>query len=324
MDDIQFDNLVKRLARTRVTRITAMRGLAGGGLAGLARAAVPDEATAARLRKKNEQLRKTQPSKEQKQAKLQQDDGSAYGRGGGSGKQGRVISEKKGKKKPLCHCPDGNPANCQTLKVKKKARNKHLKQHQFDYIGACTSPTPCTNHSECDPQVCVNGVCQPCTHDSQCATPRTCNKVTGQCVVEGTTTTGQPGTTTTTTAAPCLANDGECSVDGPGECCSTICCRDTTSTTGGICATDGGNCCNRPNLGGYCPANAPFCCGTAACCVDSSVCCASALNPPRTCCPSGFVCEPTNGFCIPARDTPARDAEVEDPTVARIRGGKSE
>ena len=120
----------------------------------------------------------------------------------------------------------------------------------------------------------------------------------------------------------CLSNDTECNTNRPGECCSTICCRDTTSTTGGICATDGGNCCNRPNLGGYCPANAPFCCGTAACCVDSSVCCASALNPTGTCCPSGFVCEPTNGFCIPARDMPAREAEVEDPTVARIRGGK--
>jgi len=120
----------------------------------------------------------------------------------------------------------------------------------------------------------------------------------------------------------CLSNDSECNTNRPGECCSVICCRDATSTTGGICATDGGNCCNRPNLGGYCPASAPFCCGTAACCINSSVCCASALNPTGTCCPDGYECEPTNGFCIPAREAPARNAEVEDPTVARIRGGK--
>lgn len=121
----------------------------------------------------------------------------------------------------------------------------------------------------------------------------------------------------------CLSNDTECNTNRPGECCSTICCRDTTSNTGGICATDGGNCCNRPNLGGYCPSTAPFCCGTAACCINSSVCCASALNPTGTCCPDGYECEPTNGFCIPINGV-QRDAEVEDPTVARVRGGKVE
>jgi hypothetical protein len=121
----------------------------------------------------------------------------------------------------------------------------------------------------------------------------------------------------------CLSNDTECNTNRPGECCSTICCRDTTSNTGGICATDGGNCCNRPNLGGYCPASAPFCCGTAACCVDSSRCCASALNPTGTCCPDGYVCQFETGFCVQGNNAP-RDAEVEDPTVARIRGGKVE
>lgn len=121
----------------------------------------------------------------------------------------------------------------------------------------------------------------------------------------------------------CLSNDTECNTNRPGECCSVICCRDTTSNTGGICASDGGNCCNRPNLGGYCPSNAPFCCGTAACCVDSSKCCASALNPTGTCCPDGYECEQTNGFCIPS-DSVTRNAEVEDPTVARVRGGKVE
>jgi hypothetical protein len=55
--------------------------------------------------------------------------------------------------------------------------------------------------------------------------------------------------------------------------------------------------------------------------VDSSVCCASALNPTGTCCPSGFVCEQSTGFCEES-DAAPRNVEVEDPTVARIRGGK--
>lgn len=120
----------------------------------------------------------------------------------------------------------------------------------------------------------------------------------------------------------CLSNNTDCNTNRPGECCSAICCRDTTSSTGGICATDGGNCCNRPNLGGYCPASAPFCCGTAACCIDSSKCCASALNPTGTCCPDGFVCDLNTGFCTPGAE--ARAASVEDPTVQRIRRGKAE
>ncbi|MFT4037292.1 MAG: hypothetical protein QM692_03855 [Thermomicrobiales bacterium] len=119
----------------------------------------------------------------------------------------------------------------------------------------------------------------------------------------------------------CLDNDTECNTNRPGECCSEICCRDVTSTTGGICSTSGGNCCNRPNQGGYCPAGAPFCCGTAACCASSTECCASALNPTGTCCPSGFTCDQYNGFCIPAAGVESRDAEVADPTVARIRAG---
>lgn len=119
----------------------------------------------------------------------------------------------------------------------------------------------------------------------------------------------------------CLSNDSECNTNRPGECCSVICCRDTTSSTGGICATDGGNCCNRPNLGGYCPPSAPFCCGTASCCVDSSRCCASALNPTGTCCPDGFVCDLGTGFCEENNNV-AREADLQDSTVARIRGGK--
>lgn len=74
-------------------------------------------------------------------------------------------------------------------KVKKKARKKHLKNHQFDYEGACVPPKTCSNNSECAPQVCVSNVCQPCTQDSQCDAPAVCNKATGSCQAPTTTTT---------------------------------------------------------------------------------------------------------------------------------------
>lgn len=122
----------------------------------------------------------------------------------------------------------------------------------------------------------------------------------------------------------CLSNNTECNTNRPGECCTTICCSDATSTTGGICATDGGTCCNRPNRGGYCPSNAPFCCGTAACCADGKRCCSGALNPTGTCCPDGRRCDAESGFCVLESESVSRDDEADDPTVTRIRSGKSE
>jgi len=40
----------------------------------------------------------------------------------------------------------------------------------------------------------------------------------------------------------CDDTDVECNVNRPSECCSNNCCLDTTSSTGGICATSGGRC----------------------------------------------------------------------------------
>jgi hypothetical protein len=45
--------------------------------------------------------------------------------------------KNKEKKKPFCHCPTSNIRTCVTLKLKKKARNNHLKTHPFDRKGAC-------------------------------------------------------------------------------------------------------------------------------------------------------------------------------------------
>lgn len=40
----------------------------------------------------------------------------------------------------ICHCPDGNPDNCQTQSVGIPASFVHLTQHDNDYAGACQVP----------------------------------------------------------------------------------------------------------------------------------------------------------------------------------------
>jgi hypothetical protein len=46
VDGTQFDQLTKRLTTTRITRLTALRGLAVGAVATALRFAAPDEADA--------------------------------------------------------------------------------------------------------------------------------------------------------------------------------------------------------------------------------------------------------------------------------------
>ena len=45
--------------------------------------------------------------------------------------------KNKEKKKPFCHCPTSNIRTCVTLKLKKKARKAHLREHPFDRTGPC-------------------------------------------------------------------------------------------------------------------------------------------------------------------------------------------
>ena len=37
----------------------------------------------------------------------------------------------------ICHCPDGNPNNCQTQNLPVVATISHLQNHQYDYPGVC-------------------------------------------------------------------------------------------------------------------------------------------------------------------------------------------
>jgi hypothetical protein len=91
--------------------------------------------------------------------------------GGALGFHGLVsASGKKGKKGLWCHCPDGNPDNCFTLKLKKQARKRHKTKHPFDYAG------------ECQPLICPPGQtnCGGTCKDLQ-ADPANCGTCGTQC-----------------------------------------------------------------------------------------------------------------------------------------------
>lgn len=98
--------------------------------------------------------------------------------------------DKKGKKKTICHCPTSDPAGCNTIKVGKKSRKKHLKNH-CDYKGACQpgfNPCAvgslCTNDDQCSgSDVCRNGNCVPgCKTQADCSDGFQCKN--GGCVCE--------------------------------------------------------------------------------------------------------------------------------------------
>ena len=119
----------------------------------------------------------------------------------------------------------------------------------------------------------------------------------------------------------CSRTDIECNVNRPGECCSAQCCFDVTSSIGGICPTDGANCCGLTNTGGYCTTTAPVCCGENACCRTGEVCCSSFRLTTGYCCPAGNTCDfnQPNG-CLPSvAATASRSAATEGSVEPRRR-----
>jgi hypothetical protein len=75
------------------------------------------------------------------------------------------------RKRTICHCPDTDPKNCVTLRLRRKRARKHLRQHPNDYKGACAKqpkPVPTCTVEQCAAlgQVCCTtgskvGTCQP-------------------------------------------------------------------------------------------------------------------------------------------------------------------
>ena len=97
----------------------------------------------------------------------------------------------------------------------------------------------------------------------------------------------------------CLDVDVACNVNRPAQCCNQNCCLDTTSSTGGICASAGGRCCGQHATGGYCSEFFPQCCGQNACCGINDTCCGTPQDPNGYCCPPGQECCVSPSGCCP-------------------------
>jgi hypothetical protein len=100
-----------------------------------------------------------------------------------------ALARKK-HKRTICHCASAATETCTTLKLKKKAAKKHLKNH-CDYKGACipgvnpcAPQTRCANDDECPgSEVCRNSACVPgCKTTADCSNDFICKN--GGCVCE--------------------------------------------------------------------------------------------------------------------------------------------
>jgi len=77
---------------------------------------------------------------------------------------------RRRRKRTICHCPDTDPKNCKTLRLRRKRAKRHLRQHPNDYKGECRkqpNPAPtCTTDVDCAGPICCTtgkkaGTCQP-------------------------------------------------------------------------------------------------------------------------------------------------------------------
>ncbi len=108
MDAERFDTMIRRLGATRLTRMRALRGVAGSAMAALMGGALLAAATDA--------------------------------------------ADRRRRKRTICHCPDTDPKNCTTLRLRRKRARRHLRSHPNDYRGECQKqpkPAPTCTAEEC-------------------------------------------------------------------------------------------------------------------------------------------------------------------------------
>src|SRR5215211_789495 len=74
MEDQRFDDLVKRLCTTRLTRLSALRGLAGGAAAALTGALLASDDTEAKKRARGENHKKHRAQSQDKKVRSQSQD----------------------------------------------------------------------------------------------------------------------------------------------------------------------------------------------------------------------------------------------------------
>ena len=72
------------------------------------------------------------------------------------------AADRRRRKRTICHCPDTDPNNCTTLRLRRKRAKKHLQQHPNDYKGKCQkqpnlAPTCTAEQCAAIGQVCCTG-----------------------------------------------------------------------------------------------------------------------------------------------------------------------
>ncbi len=153
MDGTQFDQLVKRLATTRLTRLTALRGLTVGAVTALSGVGLGREEAGAKKKNRDEkEIRICNcPGTDPAQCKTQK-------------------KEKSKAKKTLRRNPCAYRGRCQSG------------------VSGCTATVPispppgpqCNNNGQCSGgQVCEGGQCVACTADPQCGGGLVC--LSGAC-----------------------------------------------------------------------------------------------------------------------------------------------
>ncbi|MCA9881097.1 MAG: hypothetical protein KC442_25030 [Thermomicrobiales bacterium] len=98
---------------------------------------------------------------------------------------------RRRRRRVMCHCPNNDPAQCVTVRLRRKARRQHLR-HNCDYkgpcqpgvVGTCTPPPQCVKDSDCTgSDVCRDGSCVAgCRTTADCGAGFVCTN--GGCVCE--------------------------------------------------------------------------------------------------------------------------------------------
>jgi hypothetical protein len=182
MDATTFDQLIKRLATTRLTRLTALRGLAAGGVAALTGVRLFSEDGRAKKPNRNPQRFKvclcspasckTVAKKKEKVKKLLKKNACAY-----KGKC-TLVNPCVATLTPLTPTPPPPPPgfNCTTAGCVGERAGLICDTGTGQCVN-CTSYTQCGSVTGAGARACLAGLCrggEACTSDPQCFNPLFC------------------------------------------------------------------------------------------------------------------------------------------------------
>jgi hypothetical protein len=286
MDDQRFDDLIRTLAATRISRAGALRGLVGGALAAVAATALDGDEASAKAKKR-----------------------------GGKGRKGGVRAQRAAQadagKITICHRTSSETNPVVVIRISANARNPHVDHHD-DFVPAaedgCCLDSECSDlDDDCNVgRCCVSddgeGACVQVARDPlpDCDDGLFCT-VDDRCVLSSdgvsAVCTGDPRDCSEEDVPPCITGvcdeeAGECVARvNEGEECSTDdpCLEDETCQTDGTCG--GGT--------DVCPGNE---CTASVECEPNQCCCQRQGQGPRGRCVGRPACLGSQGgdrICLP-------------------------